>query len=62
MTLSTMIPGAIATPRTYVNEVLALVKEKNPAEKEFHQAVQEVLECLVPALERHPEYISHKIL
>ncbi|HEY3930571.1 MAG TPA: NADP-specific glutamate dehydrogenase [Candidatus Koribacter sp.] len=62
MSLSTMIPGAIAAPRTYVNEVLALVKAKNPAEKEFHQAVQEVLESLIPALEKHPEYISNKIL
>ncbi len=62
MSLSTMIPGAIATPRTYVNDVLALVKAKNPAEKEFHQAVQEVLESLIPALERHPEYISNKVL
>ena len=62
MSLSTMIPGAIAAPRTYVNEVLALVKAKNPAEKEFHQAVQEVLESLIPALEKHPEYITNKIL
>ena len=62
MSLSTMIPGAIAAPRTYVNDVLALVKAKNPAEKEFHQAVQEVLESLIPALEKHPEYITNKIL
>jgi glutamate dehydrogenase (NADP+) len=62
MSLSTMIPGAIPAPRTYVNDVLALVKAKNPAEKEFHQAVQEVLESLIPALEKHPEYISNKIL
>ena len=62
MSLSTMMPGAIAAPRTYVNDVLALVKAKNPAEKEFHQAVQEVLESLIPALEKHPEYISNKIL
>jgi glutamate dehydrogenase (NADP+) len=62
MSLSTMIPGPIAAPRTYVNDVLALVKAKNPAEKEFHQAVQEVLESLIPALEKHPEYITNKIL
>ncbi len=62
MSLSTTIPGAIAAPRTYVNDVLALVKAKNPAEKEFHQAVQEVLESLIPAIEKHPEYISNKIL
>ena len=35
---------------------------KNPAEPEFHQAVQEVVESLVPVLERHPKYLDHKIL
>ncbi len=35
---------------------------KNPGEKEFHQAVQEVVESLVPVLERHPEYKKAKIL
>src|SRR5512137_30992 len=35
---------------------------KNPAEPEFHQAVKEVVESLVPCLERHPEYVEHKIL
>jgi len=35
---------------------------KNPAEPEFHQAVKEVVDSLIPCLERHPEYIEHKIL
>jgi glutamate dehydrogenase (NADP+) len=35
---------------------------KNPAEPEFHQAVKEVVESLAPCLEKHPEYIEHKIL
>ena len=35
---------------------------KNPAEPEFHQAVKEVVESLVPCLDRHPEYLEHKIL
>ena len=52
----------IKTPANYINEVMALVKAKNPAEPEFHQAVQEVLESLRLVLERHPEYISAKIL
>src|SRR3982075_1597198 len=46
----------------YINQVLNLVKSKNPAEPEFHQAVLEVLESLRPALERHPEYREAKIL
>jgi len=35
---------------------------KNPAEPEFHQAVKEVVDSLIPCLERHPEYLEHKIL
>jgi glutamate dehydrogenase (NADP+) len=46
----------------YVNKLLADVKAKNPAEPEFHQAVQEVAESLEVVLERHPEYRSAKIL
>ncbi|MBF8247498.1 MAG: gdhA [Bacteroidetes bacterium] len=45
-----------------VNDFMARVKAKNPAEPEFHQAVQEVLESLNVVLERHPEYRSAKIL
>jgi glutamate dehydrogenase (NADP+) len=40
----------------YVSSLLADVKAKNPAEPEFHQAVQEVAESLSLVLDRHPEY------
>src|SRR5258705_12500968 len=46
----------------YINQVLNLVKSKNPAEPEFHQAVLEVLESLRVVLERHPEYQEARIL
>jgi glutamate dehydrogenase (NADP+) len=46
----------------YINKLLMQVKAKNPAEPEFHQAVQEVAESLDVVLERHPEYKSAKIL
>jgi glutamate dehydrogenase (NADP+) len=46
----------------YVSSVMAEVKAKNPAEPEFHQAVQEVVESLVPVLDRHPEYRSARML
>ena len=46
----------------YVNNVLTSVRAKNPAEPEFHQAVQEVLESLGPALSKHPEYQKARIL
>jgi glutamate dehydrogenase (NADP+) len=41
---------------------MAGVKAKNPAEPEFHQAVQEVAESLTLALDRSPEFRKNKIL
>src|SRR5258706_6998851 len=46
----------------YIAQVISLVKAKNPAEPEFHQAVLEVLESLRLVLDRHPEYRRSKIL
>ncbi|MCF8068506.1 MAG: NADP-specific glutamate dehydrogenase [Desulfobacterales bacterium] len=45
-----------------MSDILELVKAKNPAEKEFHQAVEEVVDSLKPVMEKHPEYRSAKIL
>ncbi|MGA2622890.1 MAG: NADP-specific glutamate dehydrogenase [Bacteroidota bacterium] len=47
---------------SYVAEFMARVKAKNPAEPEFHQAVEEVVESLSLVLERYPEYRAAKIL
>jgi glutamate dehydrogenase (NADP+) len=47
---------------TNIQQIIAEVKAKNPAEPEFHQAVTEVCESLGTVLERHPEYRSAKIL
>jgi glutamate dehydrogenase (NADP+) len=47
---------------SFVGEFMAQVKAKSPAEPEFHQAVQEVVESLQLVLERHPEYRKAKIL
>lgn len=46
----------------YVKDLIAEVKAKNPAEPEFHQAVQEVAESVSIVLDRHPEYRAAKIL
>ncbi len=46
----------------YAEEILALVKAKNPAEPEFHQAVLEVVESTALVIERHPEYRQAKIM
>ncbi|HOQ04720.1 MAG TPA: NADP-specific glutamate dehydrogenase [Anaerohalosphaeraceae bacterium] len=48
--------------KSYIQSVLDIVKSRNPGEKEFFQAVQEVLESLEPVLERHPKYQDQKIL
>ena len=40
------------------SDLLEKVKVKNPAEVEFHQAVEEVLETLEPTVERHPEFVK----
>lgn len=47
---------------SYVSEVMDLVVKRNPAEREFHQAVKEVLDSLGPVLERHPQYEKNHIL
>jgi glutamate dehydrogenase (NADP+) len=47
---------------SFVEEILADVKAKNPAEPEFHQAVHEVVESLELVLERRPEYRRYKIV
>ena len=51
-----------STQSSYVGDVLALVKTKNPAEPEFHQAVEEVLESLDLVVQRRPELAKAKIL
>jgi glutamate dehydrogenase (NADP+) len=43
---------------TFMEGVIA----KNPAEKEFHQAVHEVIESIYPVVEQHPEYQKARIL
>lgn len=48
--------------KQYIDQVYEEVVKRNPGEKEFHQAVQEVFESLVPVLEAHPEYIEAGIV
>ncbi len=46
----------------YVEDFMAGVRAKNPAEPEFHQAVVEVAESVAIVLDRHPEYRHARIL
>src|SRR6266576_4759217 len=59
---SVMEPPMANAAGDYIGQIFNLVKAKNPAEPEFHQAVLEVLDSLRLVLERHPEYQEAKIL
>ena len=61
MTSGILTSPGIKAPGDYIEEVMITVKAKNPAEPEFHQAVQEVFDSLRLVLAKHPEYQS-KIL
>lgn len=45
-----------------MTEIMEQVTKRNPGEPLFHQAVQEVLESLEPAIEKHPEFVEAGIL
>lgn len=47
---------------TYVENVLADLKRRNPGETEFHQAATEILLTLEPVFEKHPEYEKNALL
>ena len=46
----------------YLKKVYAGVEARNPGEKEFLQAVREVLEALSPVFDKHPEYEDKGLL
>ena len=45
-----------------MQEALQFIKDRDPGQQEFHQAVQEVLESVKPVLDRNPEYAKARIL
>ncbi|GAB6278760.1 MAG: NADP-specific glutamate dehydrogenase [Lentimicrobium sp.] len=45
-----------------LQEFMAKIKARNPNEPEFHQAVMEVVESLIPYIEENPHYKHAKIL
>jgi len=55
--LETLTPAKI-----YVANVYETVKKRNPNESEFHQAVKEILDSLVPVFEKDPKYMDAGIL
>lgn len=48
--------------KDYVNGVIQVVKKRNPNEPEFHQAIKEILDSLVPVFEQQPKYMEAGVL
>jgi glutamate dehydrogenase (NADP+) len=45
-----------------MNHILQLVKDKDPVQREFHQAVEVVIDTIMPVMNQNPEYRSAKVL
>jgi glutamate dehydrogenase (NADP+) len=45
-----------------MNHILQLVKDRDPVQREFHQAVEEVIDTIMPVMNQNPEYRSAKVL
>ncbi|MDA3798726.1 MAG: NADP-specific glutamate dehydrogenase [Kiritimatiellae bacterium] len=45
-----------------VESIMGKIISNDPEQKVFHQAAKEVVETLMPVLEKHPEYVKAKIL
>ncbi len=45
-----------------VDEIMGIVTRRDPYEKEFHQAVREVVESIQPVMEANPQFRQEKIL
>jgi glutamate dehydrogenase (NADP+) len=45
-----------------MKDILKLIKDRDPGEKEFHQAVEEVIETVLPVLDRNPQYRKEAVL
>ena len=45
-----------------MTDIMQSITERDPVEKEFHQAVDEVINSVKPVLDRHPEYRQAAVL
>ncbi|MEX2414755.1 MAG: NADP-specific glutamate dehydrogenase [Paenibacillaceae bacterium] len=57
-----IIETNLISAQQYVQSVFDNVKKRDPNEIEFHQAVKEILDSLVPVLAKHPKYMNLAIL
>ncbi len=54
--------GSSSSSRAHLQHFMEGLIVRNPGEEEFHQAVQEVAETLVPFIDRNPAYREYRIL
>ena len=54
--------SALDDTKAYVRKVYEAVITRDPHEYEFHQAVKEMLDSLVPVIARHEKYRKNGIL
>ncbi|MFW6241801.1 MAG: Glu/Leu/Phe/Val dehydrogenase dimerization domain-containing protein, partial [Thermodesulfobacteriota bacterium] len=45
-----------------MTDILEVISSRDPGQREFHQAVKEVVETIRPVLERNPEYRKEAVL
>ena len=45
-----------------MNEIMEIVRSKDPAQREFHQAVQEVVDSVKPVLDRNRVFRKEAVL
>lgn len=50
------------TAKDYVDRVYNQVLQRDPYKKEFHQAVREIFNSLIPLFAKEPSYMEHSIL
>ena len=52
----------IATETSAIDQFMKMVERRNPNQPEFHQAVYEVAQAIIPFIEEHPQYKKTAIL
>lgn len=62
MVQSTTLTKEVEAAENYTARIFETVKKRNPSENEFHQAVEEFLQSLVPVLAKEPKYEAAGIL
>lgn len=45
-----------------MDDIVSLIKNRDPEQREFHQAVEEVVESVRPVIEKNPEYRQQAVL